>query len=349
MSLSPLFRTVAQYAAGNPAPPPPDVDWQSIVDQAIRARVGPMVLRTIHDLAPPAMVAQLEERACRIAFEGLRILQERDHVLQALQDATIGPVILLKGAVTGWLVYPDPIARAMTDVDILVPLAQEQATANTLVRLGYNPIDTHPNRPVSARVVYEHLFARELVPGRVLQPVDVHTGFAQPARYPVPYDAVIQRAIPFEEGGPGAYRLDDVDHLLHMAIHMSRDQFLGPLKHLLDVHLWVLRGGFCWDTLVERAQRWGAAGSLATTLRLSADVLGTPIPTRAVHALHPSGIRGRFLRWWHRPTEERMVRWDVGIRAAQIMALAPLMDQPTQRARFLSEYVWLRTRDVLGH
>ena len=143
MSLSPSFQAVAQYASGIAAPLPSAVDWQSIVDQAIRSRVAPMVLRTIKKMAPPDITAQLEVRASRVAFEGLRTLQERDRILAALQKANVGPVILLKGAVTGWLVYPDPIARAMTDVDLMVPKNQEQATGDALMALGYTPIETH--------------------------------------------------------------------------------------------------------------------------------------------------------------------------------------------------------------
>ncbi len=328
--------------------PDPAMDWSSLVEQIRLHRLGPMMLRHLPDDVPPFVRAQLNEQKKQAAFEALRTLQERDVLLQSLDEAQCQPVVLLKGAVTGWLVYPDPTLRPMTDLDVLVDRSNASAVAEVLRGRGYEAIETHPTRAVSRAHVYERLFAKTLVADTVLQAVDVHIGFAQHHRYPIDYDAVLQRIEPFEQGGPSAYRLNDVDHLLHLAIHMARDQFMGSLRHLLDIHLWITNRPPLWAALIERAMEWGAQGTLFMTLQLTHEVFGTAVPAPVLSALDPGGLRGRFLRWWHRPTDDRLIRWDVGIRIAQAMALIPLMDKPIQRARFVGQYAWLRSRDVLS-
>jgi len=339
---------MADWAVGKANCAPDSQDWDAFVEQVRWHRLGPMVLRHLPADAPSAVRTGLLRQKKQVAFESVRTLKERDAILNALQGAGVEPVVLLKGAVTGWLVYPDPTLRPMADLDVLVDRGQQALVTEGLQSLGYKRIDTHPTRKVSGSRVYEQLFARSLVADTVLQAVDVHTGFAQQSRYPVDYSAVIRRAVGFAQGGPHAYRLDDVDHLLHLAIHMARDQFMGPLRQLLDVHLWVSQQPLSWDIVVARATQWGARSTLFMALQLANTVFETPVPGDVLVALDPGGVRGRFLRWWHRPTEERLIRWDVGIRMAQVMALFPLMDQSLQRARFAGEYAWLRSRDVLG-
>jgi len=326
--------------------PVPAMDWSRLVEQIRLHRLGPMVLRDLPDDVPRFVREQLTEQKKQAAFEALRTLQERDTLLHALNSAQCQPIVLLKGAVTGWLVYPDPTLRPMTDLDVLVERSQAGAVAEVLREHGYSSIETHPTRAASRERVYERLFAKTLVTDTVLQAVDVHTSFAQNHRYPIDYAAVLGRIVPFEQGGASAFRLDDVDHLLHLAIHMARDQFMGSLRHLLDIHLWVTQRPPAWPMVIERATEWGAQSTLFMALQLTCEVFGTAVPETALSVLDPGGLRSRFLRWWHRPTDERLIRWDVGIRIAQAMALMPLMDKPIQRARFVGQYAWLRSRDV---
>lgn len=323
----------------------PPRDWGQVQRIASRGGLGPLLLSRAQDQLPGTMREVFEAERRKAAFAGLRALRERDRLLGALHEAGIDRVVLLKGAVLGWLTYPDPILRPMLDLDLLVRARDEAAAVRALVELGYREENPFGGRRASHRANHERLFGLELIPGRLRLAVELHTAFAQSFRYRVPYDRVIQRALPFAES-PGGYRLEGSDQLLHLAIHMAREQFLGPLKHLLDVHHWVARGELDWQAVIARALRWGAATATDETLRLASLVFGTRIPREVPLALGPGRVRGTWLRWLHRPQGDRLVRGAVPMRAAQSAALLPLMDTNSQRARFLATYARLRLRDL---
>ena len=305
-----------------------------------------LLARAVPDDAPARVRETLNRAARKVAFVGLRGLQERDRVLDRLRARGIGPVVLLKGAALGWLVYPDPLLRPMNDLDLLLPRHAVGAAEAALADLGYTAIDVYPGRPASRRASHERLFGRALVPGRVNQAIELHTAFASDVRHPVEYDAVLARSLSFPEGGPGARRLDETDQLLHLAIHLGKEQLLSPLKHLLDVHLWLVRGRFDPGAAIRRALRWGAATTLHEVLRLAQVVFGSPVPPELTLALQPGRMRAGYLRWWHAPGTGRVIGREVPMRSAQAAALLPLLDTPRQRIRVVARYGWARLRDA---
>ncbi len=346
---TPAVRYVAQLLTSGPAPlPDGETTWSAVVEIARRGRLEPLVLRAVESVAPAEVRGQLEPRAKLVAFVNLRSLGERDRVLEALHAAGVGPVVLLKGAVVSWMIYPDPLLRSMNDLDVLVPAAQADRAGRALLDIGYTEVDLFGSRQASAAAYHERLYGRDVVPGRVRQPVEIHTGFAPRFRHRIPYDAVLSRALPFPDGGEHAYRLDDADQLVHLAVHLAREQFLGPLKQLLDVHLWVGRGGFDWNTVIARSLSWRAATSVAETLRLSQAVFGTHIPAEVSLALAPRGLRGRFLRWWHTPGDTGLTRRHLSTRVVLAAALMPLLDDSAERVKFVFNYSKLRIMDVVG-
>ena len=79
------------------------------------------------------------------------------------------------------------------------------------------------------------------------------------------------------------------DLLIHLALHSSyhhrfdRSAFQG----LVDIHTVIVRHGekIDWQTLAHRAVEWKAAGFLYSTLRLTREVLGAPIPDGTLQSL----------------------------------------------------------------
>ena len=342
------YRYLAGLVAGAAGRAAPDVRWLRVAEMARRGRVEPIALHRGRSFAPPRVIAGWETSARKVAFTGLRSLGERDRLLTALDGADVGPVVLLKGAVLGWLAYPDPLLRSMNDLDLLVAERFRERAADVLRDVGYRHVQLFADRPISADRYHEQLFGRELVPGRVNQAVEIHTGFVQTFRHAVDYEAVLERAVPFPPGGATAFRLDDADQLLHLALHMAREQFLTPLKHLLDVHLWIGRGGLDWDAVIRRARAWGAATAVGEALRLTRRLFSTFVPAEVMNALRPSGLRGALLRVWHSPRQGRLVRREVGMRTAQVLALLPLLDDTQQRLRFLGRYATQRLGDAIS-
>ena len=62
-------------------------------------------------------------------------------LIETLEAAQI-PGVLLKGAWLSEKIYPEPIVRSMSDLDILIPAAQRQTCDAALVAIGYRRADT---------------------------------------------------------------------------------------------------------------------------------------------------------------------------------------------------------------
>jgi len=322
-------------------------DWDALLNAARLGGVEALLHRNLPSHAPAEVSQILHERTRRGVFNGIRANQERVRILSGLKHSEVGKVVLLKGPVLGPMVYDEPLDRVSNDLDLLIGESGAFLAAQKLLELGYQEKNTFKGRPVSRAEYHERLFWRTLVDERVRFPVELHTAFAQRTRYRIPYMALIDRALPFPQGGAGAYRLTDVDQLLHLAVHLCREQFKSPLKNLLDVHLWIERG-IDWPLAVARAKAWGCATALAQTLRLSERVFETHIPSELYRRLGYRGLRGRYLDWWHTPIDDRLTRHRVSMRASQLMTLAPLMDSTPQRAWFVGNYVTQRVRDRLA-
>lgn len=342
------FRWVARVLGGTrgPTPPPPGIGWDAVGEMIQKARLAGLFLHRAGDVLPPELGATLDESARRDVFALMRTGREQAAVLQALGEAGVEPVVILKGSVLGRLAYPDPMLRPMHDIDVLVREAQARRARAALCELGYREAERFAGRPASRAANHELVFFRELLAGRVRQVVELHVAFAQSFRYRIDYAGVLRRAVPFPEEGPVAHRLAGEDQLLQLAVNMAREQFLGPLKQLLDMHLWIRRGGLDFGSVLARARRWGAATAVWMALRLTDEVFGTDMPSDVREALAPSGARRLLLEWSHRPNPASLLRFPAGARAGQAIGLLPLMDDTAQRVRFLATYGMLRFLDA---
>jgi hypothetical protein len=72
------------------------------------------------------------------------------------------------------------------------------------------------------------------------------------------------------------------DLVLHLALHSSYHHRFdrAALKGMADIHAVLVRhsGAIDWPALLERAVAWGASGFLYSTLRLTSQILATPVP-----------------------------------------------------------------------
>ncbi|MBT9557917.1 MAG: nucleotidyltransferase family protein [Myxococcales bacterium] len=325
-------------------------DWPAVAEAARRGRLEAILAHRLGRDLPEALRERADAQRRRVAFAALHLLREREHVLGAL--VSLAPVILLKGAVLGHLVYPDPTLRSTNDLDLLIPTAAMSASVSALEAIGYVETDLFPSRPVSRAAYHERLLSRELVPGRVRQPVELHTGFAQPFRHRLSADSLFASSVPFAPDGlavfaPHVRRLGDVDQLIHLAVHLAREQFLSPSKHLFDVHLWFERG-VDPAALVARAAETRTKTALYETLRLSAAVFGTAVAPDLLGELSPPRPIAAWLDYWHTPTGHRLVRRPLSMREAQALLMLPLLDDTEGRVAALWHYSRLRVLDRWG-
>jgi hypothetical protein len=138
-------------------------------------------------------------------------------LLSAARAASI-PLILLKGAATAWLAYPDPALRPMRDLDILVQPADLPGLYAILDRMGF----VTPLSQSSLVISDKHLPHAELQRDGLTVTLEVHTRLFDSLWRPRQPAAAefFQRARPFEIEGQPALSLSLEDLLWHTWQHL---------------------------------------------------------------------------------------------------------------------------------
>jgi hypothetical protein len=168
--------------------------------------------------------------------------EEVTHVARILGKRDI-PIMPLKGALLQQIAYADPVERAISDVDILVPLWAYGQARDALLEAGY------VSRPETRTSVEEALEA----PSGLM--VDLHRGLFSLGRYRMSTSDVFARGENDETlfGAP-IVRMADVDIYVHLLGKFASD-------HSNDVEGWRLR----------------ELGMLPTALRLEASPVAAHI------------------------------------------------------------------------
>lgn len=193
-----------------------------------------------------------------------------------------------------WLVlrlYRDPGARAMVDLDVLVPARDFWRACAALRGAGFVASDPVPLDRFPIRFFYDHRFVHPDLPHSwvELHRYLVYRAFAAPD-----YDAVFAEAEPFEEDGTSLLALSPEDTLLHLAVHQAKHSFRVFLRDTADVAA-LAAHGLDWPELHRRARSAGAMGSLWVALLSSVRSLNAPIPKEAIAALEPGDGRRALL------------------------------------------------------
>ena len=178
----------------------------------------------------------------RLALQGLVLrhtaaAEVRTAVLKELlvlsQDAGI-QVILLKGAASAYLAYPNPALRPMRDLDILVHPTDLPALYAILDRMGF----ITPVSQSSLVISDKHLPHAELKRGGLIVTLEVHTRLFDSLWRPKQPGAaeLFQRARPFEIEGQPALSLSLEDLLWHTYQHLViEDIRLNGIADLLSL------------------------------------------------------------------------------------------------------------------
>lgn len=158
-ALDPVVRELAAHLRPGTGPTgDPAVGWAALLALADEHRLLPALWSSLAargvrplpaglaggapDRAPLAVLERAHrENAARVAD----LREQLDLVLDALDTEGIDAVPI-KGAhhlLAGWL--PDPAARVMVDVDVLVPAGRADAAVGALAGLGYRPAGPAPD------------------------------------------------------------------------------------------------------------------------------------------------------------------------------------------------------------
>lgn len=210
-------------------------------------------------------------------------------LIETLEAAQI-PGVLLKGAWLSEKIYPEPIVRSMSDLDILIPAAQRQTCDAALVAIGYRRADT-PSDTAAYDQGYHH--------ARHPKKLELHWNFSScfdEHMPPVALEPIWQRT------RPRAYRAFEIpafsvaDQVAHLVHHTLHHQFAVPLRAYLDLALLLQKESPSAAELVEVARDWQVQKALPLLLGLVRDLFELELaPDLAQLAAPPEAARYRML------------------------------------------------------
>ena len=230
----------------------------------------------------------LRREALAQAARGMRVKALLVRSLDALAAVGVVPV-LLKGYGLGLRLYPEPLQRATTDVDLLVTDAEVDGASGALVGLGLKPLGEAA--AAHAREHEHHLTFTGLA-GMVELHFRALVGYGQTLEA----EALLARAEEAVLEGRRVRYLRAEDELVYLAIHAS-NHLLQRLAWLFDLKLLAL-SGLDWRAMVERAQETGLPHVAWYGWEATRRLLDAPVPAKVLEELAPPRwqrvLAGRF-------------------------------------------------------
>ena len=298
-----LTHFLACLTAGAPLPLLTAEAWETLAQQMLTRDLAPFAYARLRSTAawseiPPGARAVLSAAFQASSLRTYFLENELTHVVAAL-TATGVPVMLLKGAALGRLVYGSPVERPLNDFDLLVRPDQVVTAQRALAARGYEMQGLFWLPAWQRRYRAEMpLVCRARDRWRLL--IELHWTLVELPYYidAIPIADIWATATP-APGLPGAYLPDPATLLLHscahVAFHHSTDE---RLLWLLDIDRLARRAALDWDIVLARASAWGLTTVLAGRLALAQAQLDTPIPPAVTKRLQEAP---------RRPWERRMI------------------------------------------
>jgi len=254
-------------------------DWGRFADLAIhRHRVAPVIAPTIKALDIPEFVQdRLNQEARLNAIKTLTLIAETRQVIEALEQAGATPAIF-KGWPLAQNLFGQVTARHSGDIDIAIAPDQIAPSYTALTALGYRPDEGFQRE---GRILGSRSLAREGRDLRMVHPegrvVELHWRLTHYLGWP---DLLaLPGALCMQDTQAGPLRvLSDQANMLYLPLHGGLHMWTR-LKWLADIAPLAQRRGP--EGLAEDmalAQRLGLARPVSIGLKLSARVLGSPLP-----------------------------------------------------------------------
>lgn len=256
-----------------------DQAWEELYDLAIEQGLIPLAQGGIEacGLTPPAAIAERFAKYAR--GSDLRAARASDQFRPITEEfAKAGiELIALKGMMFAFRHYSRPGLRRFRDIDILVRVEDLDRAGAAMEKLGYISVDAdeadHPSFFLDNPYKYHSGYT--LGEG---YPVELHWDL-MPKRAPVRFDlaGLWERS---RESVDGARELAFEDEVVFQAVHMTRHEFLFPVRAFFDLQLLLAHNaGYDPEELWRHAQERGAAVDLAAALGVLAEIgLGDDLP-----------------------------------------------------------------------
>jgi hypothetical protein len=256
------------------------LNWESLVQQAIRHGVMPLVYRTLlggcPDLVPAILLQQLRDCFHTNSRRCLLLSGRLVEILRLL-DANGIPAIPYKGPVLAASVYGNPVLRQAGDLDILVPRRDVFRAKTLMSSLRYEDRNqtTSDWEAVRARADYEFRLVRK---SEKLY-VGLHWDIWPPSRgFPLKRLHLWERTEPLPFGGATVRCIDPEGLLLLLCAHGVKDVW-PRLISVCDVAEVVRKyRQLNWNGMLREAETIGLARVLLLGLQLAHTLLDTSLP-----------------------------------------------------------------------
>ena len=275
-----------------------DPDWQEVLRKTERWGVAPVAYANLRresacGCVPASVAEQLRHAYRRDAIRSVTLQTALSAILLRFSEAGI-PVIVLKGAALGALVYPSPALRTMGDLDLLAH-GHDLNRIDTLLRtIGYASTPTSGSYSSGGQKDQEIPVILEVRADRSLSRYITRSLCRRPVRsgdlsLPIPVEDFWKRAQTNRIASVEALTLSLEDHLLHLAIHFGalEEKFFGYVRTLCDITE-VCRGfgrEIDWSNVVTRSQTYHIEKYLRVALYLAHDLTGASVPASALKTL----------------------------------------------------------------
>jgi hypothetical protein len=209
--------------------------------------------------------------------------------------------VLLKGAPLAFSVYPNPGARPMDDVDVLVPLSRAREAMRLLIEAGgeflENPV---PPRGSSADDPDPLLFKHGVAIGTAQElSLDLHWFALADGCVPGLDDGFWARRRPLPALG-NAWQLAPEDNFLHLCVHGLRAGPVSSVRWIADAVFTLRAAGpdFDWVLLLDETRRRRLVAPVRHALIYIAENFDAPIPPEVLASWRAEPV-GLFERVAH--------------------------------------------------
>lgn len=239
-----LLNLLSNALFGAPLEIPDGVDWQDVYRESVLQSVSALAFSNMQrELLPDNVAAEWEENTFQIMMSNMHVDAEHAQLHQIMTAAKI-PYVVLKGNVSACY-YPDPMLRAMGDVDFLID-KKDIGKADLLLRK--NGFIAQPSNHECERAYHKGMSIWELhwevngVPGGDVGD-QIHEYLSD----------IIEKAEPATLTSGEYMSPTPFHHGLVMLLHVARHMVTGGigLRHLCDWAVFVERIGNDFPALFE--------------------------------------------------------------------------------------------------
>ncbi len=228
---------------------------------------------------PSDLAAGLKRHALSIAATGLKVKALLFHALDALRERGITPV-LLKGYGLATRMYPDPLLRPMSDVDLLVSPRELAAARAALLAMGLDNRGDEFERFSRAHAHHISFFGLGGL-------VELHFSAIKDLGSSIEADALLDRAVTDTLDGREVRYLRPADEVTYLSTHATHHLLQGA-AWLYDIKLLLLRHhDLDWASVVSLAEVSEMESAVYFALKAVHDLLGAAVPAAVLDALRP--------------------------------------------------------------